>query len=50
MPKIQEIQSEKGTVLYITIPKAIARFKKWKKGDILVFEEKNHDITVKKVE
>ncbi len=36
MPRIQRLP---GGQLVVTIPKAIARFKGWKKGDEVIFKE-----------
>ncbi len=50
MPKIQETKTTTGFTKYITLPKAICDLKGWKRGDILKFEEKDGNITIKKVE
>lgn len=52
MSNIRIIQESKGVnrgpVLSITIPKHLAAFKGWKKGDALVFEEKDGNVILYK--
>jgi bifunctional DNA-binding transcriptional regulator/antitoxin component of YhaV-PrlF toxin-antitoxin module len=50
MPRIQESQTKTGPVLTITIPRAIAKFKGWKKGDRLEFKEDNGKVLLEKAE
>ncbi|MFX0092790.1 MAG: AbrB/MazE/SpoVT family DNA-binding domain-containing protein [Candidatus Hodarchaeota archaeon] len=47
MPKIQEMKTKTGEVLFITIPKALAKFKGWKKGDELEFIEENGSVVLR---
>jgi len=50
MPRIQETNTTTGPVLSVTIPKAVATFLNWKKGDKLEFTQKDSGVFLSKVE
>lgn len=50
MPRIQEYNTKTGPVLNITIPRKLAEFLDWQKGDKLKFIQKEGGVFLEKDE
>ena len=41
MPKLQAVKKNKSIAYHIAVPKEIVKLKGWKKGDEIIFVERN---------